>query len=262
MSAAPVAADTRTKSFFDHVLAHWWWAALVLAPVRILSALSMPIPDCDGTLGLAFWCLYQCHVARFQRRSIIWSRLIFCSTGTGCRLGSTGAPAAVCCCVRLILSRHARVVLCFLALRHWFACFRCRLYSPVYGLRSYFYLGFHWAIVKLGQLVWLDKVASFYFLRCVLGVVCACCEGRFVQASTFRFGLACLPMPSVPFCCCVERSRTITAVVLLVHLLGSGFFHSAIAYLPSTFAMYALLLAYAFWMVSACLCSALLCLHV
>ncbi|CAN8024902.1 unnamed protein product [Ixodes persulcatus] len=103
-------------------------------------------------------------------------------------------------------------------------------YSPVYAIRSYAYL---WLHVLPGlfysSLLQSNRVLVFYFMRCVLGFACSLCEVYFYRGVLHRFG----PV--------VAR----TTLVLL--LFSTGMFVSSTAYLPSTFSMYATLVATGGW---------------
>ncbi|CAN7948308.1 unnamed protein product [Ixodes pacificus] len=103
-------------------------------------------------------------------------------------------------------------------------------YSPVYAIRSYAYL---WLHVLPGlfysSLLQSNRVLVFYFMRCILGFACSLCEVYFYRGVLHRFG----PV--------VAR----TTLVLL--LFSTGMFVSSTAYLPSTFSMYATLVATGGW---------------
>ena len=109
-------------------------------------------------------------------------------------------------------------------------------YSPTYALRSYLYLGLHALAIKVGQ--WTGavdlegggKVGEFYFLRIVLACVCALCESYFVWAIASR----------------MRRSVAVTTAALLA--CSAGMFHASIAFIPSSFTMYAVMLSLASWM--------------
>ena len=109
-------------------------------------------------------------------------------------------------------------------------------YSPTYALRSYLYLALHVLAIKAGEwtgavhLLGGGKVGEFYFLRAVLACVSALCEAWLVHAIASR----------------MRRSIAVTTAALLA--LTAGMFHASIAYLPSTFCMYGVMLVYASWM--------------
>ena len=104
-------------------------------------------------------------------------------------------------------------------------------YSPTFALRSYAYVFFH---VIFGMIVrilveWQDKVLIFYAIRIILGVSCAYCEAYFYQAVCYRFG------------------RTVGRYTLLFTFFSSGMYFSSVAYVPSSYAMYTVLLSFAAW---------------
>jgi len=104
-------------------------------------------------------------------------------------------------------------------------------YSPIFALRSYAYIFFH---VLLGMIVrilveWHDKVFIFYAIRVILGIFCAYCETYFYQAVCHRFG------------------RIVGRYTLLFTFFSSGMYFSSVAYVPSSYAMYTVLLSFAAW---------------
>lgn len=103
-------------------------------------------------------------------------------------------------------------------------------YSPAYAIRSYAYLWLH-AIPGLfySNLLQSNRVLVFYFMRCILGFVCSLCEVYFYKGVLHRFG----PV--------VARST------LVLLLFSAGMFVSSTAYLPSTFSMYTVLVAFGGW---------------
>lgn len=103
-------------------------------------------------------------------------------------------------------------------------------YSPKYAIRSYAYLWLH-ALPGLvySSLLQSNKVLVFYFMRCILGFVCALCEVYFYKGVLKRFG----PV--------IARST------LLLLLFSTGMFVSCTAYLPSSFSMYTTMVALGGW---------------
>ncbi|EEY65024.1 putative alpha mannosyltransferase [Phytophthora infestans T30-4] len=109
-------------------------------------------------------------------------------------------------------------------------------YSPVYALRSYFYLLLHYIVVKLtafGSTLGLladQKLLLFYGLRAALGLLSAYAEALFYHSTSRRFGCR-------------------TARYLLCALLfNAGIFHASTAFLPSTFTMVLVMLFSSAWM--------------
>lgn len=104
-------------------------------------------------------------------------------------------------------------------------------YNPKYALRSYFYVGVHSVIVKMCSLfVWNHKVFAFYMLRILLGVFCAASEDQLYSSIYKTFG------------------SFIANCWLLIALFAPGMFISSSAYLPSSFAMCSISIAYAAWL--------------
>ena len=104
-------------------------------------------------------------------------------------------------------------------------------YSPEFALRSYLYIAIHSTLGTILSSIFgfQSHVAVFYAMKCALGLICAACEAFFVSAVMRKFGSA-------------------VAVYTLVYLsFSSGMFVSSTALLPSSFAMYALLIAQAAW---------------
>ncbi|KAG2775501.1 Alpha-1,2-mannosyltransferase [Phytophthora cactorum] len=109
-------------------------------------------------------------------------------------------------------------------------------YSPVYALRSYFYLLLHYVVVKLtafGSTLGLladQKLLLFYGLRAALGLLSAYAEALFYQSTSRRFG------------------RRTARYLLYILLFNAGIFHASTAFLPSTFTMVLVMLFGSAWM--------------
>ncbi|KAL5392767.1 hypothetical protein DPSP01_000467 [Paraphaeosphaeria sporulosa] len=105
-------------------------------------------------------------------------------------------------------------------------------YSPQYAIRSWAYTGMHAAVIELGRLLPIlkTKTSQFYFLRIVLGFVCACCETKLFSVISKTLN------PRV-------------AIFFLMAMVSSpGMYHASIAYLPSSFAMYTTMVGFAAFM--------------
>ena len=102
-------------------------------------------------------------------------------------------------------------------------------YSPAYGLRSYSYITLHEKIGALLSFFVVYKSQVFYGIKIVLGLVCALCETYFVSSIYRRFG------------------SNIAFYTSLFLFFSPGLFISRTSYLPSSFAMYGLMLAYGSW---------------
>ncbi|KAJ8920727.1 hypothetical protein NQ315_004866 [Exocentrus adspersus] len=103
-------------------------------------------------------------------------------------------------------------------------------YSPEFGLRSYFYIMVHavpaWIYHNLLQ---PNPLLIFYFVRCLLGLICAFAEVYFYKAICKEFGVH------------------IGRICLAFQLFSAGMFIASTALLPSSFAMYTCAAACAAW---------------
>lgn len=93
-------------------------------------------------------------------------------------------------------------------------------YSPEYSIRSWAYILVHAIPVRIFSLLGKSKDSEFYFLRCLLAVVCAASETRLYAA--------------------ISRALNprVAVFYLMVVAFTPGFFYSSAALLPSSFAMY------------------------
>ncbi|KAH0403170.1 glycosyltransferase family 22 protein, partial [Aureobasidium melanogenum] len=96
-------------------------------------------------------------------------------------------------------------------------------YSPEYAIRSWGYVSLHAIVIGLRRIipVWgLPKVWKFYFLRIMLGAICAGSEARLYS----------------------KISRTLNPrlgmLFFLIMLTSPGMFHASVSFLPSSFSMY------------------------
>ena len=103
-------------------------------------------------------------------------------------------------------------------------------YSPEYAIRSWLYALIHAIPSKFAAIFVSKKVLEFYFVRGVLGVVCACCETRLFSAISRTM------------------SPSMAVIFLLAMVSSSGMFHASVAYLPSSFAMYTAMMGAAAFM--------------
>lgn len=103
-------------------------------------------------------------------------------------------------------------------------------YSPEFALRSYMYLMLHAAPTYIyHKLLQPNPLLMFYFIRCLLGLICAFAEVYFYKAVCKEFGVH------------------IGRICLAFQLFAPGMFTASAAYLPSSFAMYAFAAAWAAW---------------
>ncbi|XP_044266986.1 alpha-1,2-mannosyltransferase ALG9 [Tribolium madens] len=103
-------------------------------------------------------------------------------------------------------------------------------YSPQYALRSYTYLMCHAAPAYIyHKLLQPNPLLMFYFIRCLLGLICALAEVYFYKAVCREFGVH------------------IGRVCLFFQIFAAGMFISSTAFLPSSFAMYTFAAACAAW---------------
>lgn len=102
--------------------------------------------------------------------------------------------------------------------------------SPQYGVRSWFYVLLHAPFAYIGPwLLSLGKRQQFFALRMCLGAISSVCEAAFfrtvVEAVNERVG----------------------RYLFFAMAFSAGMFSASIAFLPSSFAMYANMLAASFW---------------
>lgn len=94
-------------------------------------------------------------------------------------------------------------------------------YSPQFALRSYFYLLLHATPAWLyDAAVSGNRVLVFFFMRCMLALLCSACELCFYRGCVAVYGGA------------------VGRVALCLMVFSAGNFAAATAYLPSSFAMY------------------------
>ncbi|CEO98516.1 hypothetical protein PBRA_006630 [Plasmodiophora brassicae] len=103
-------------------------------------------------------------------------------------------------------------------------------YSPAYGLRSYAYIALH-ALIALA-IPSRDRVVVFFGVRAALALIGAFSQTVLVGAVARRFG------------------RTVAVLSAVVMALSPGILAASSAYLPQSFAMYAVTLSVAAWMSS------------
>lgn len=108
-------------------------------------------------------------------------------------------------------------------------------YSPVYAIRSWAYTSLHAAVTGVstfmpGMDLPLGHKAQFYFLRAALAVACAACETRLFM----KINKALNPRIAIMY--------------MVITVTSPGFFHASISYLPSSFAMYFVMLSTAAFM--------------
>lgn len=94
-------------------------------------------------------------------------------------------------------------------------------YSPDYSLRSWAYILIHALPAKVMGFLGHSKLAEFYGLRIILAVVCAASEVRLYSAI------------------CRTLNPRIGVFYLTIAAFTPGFFYASVAFLPSSFAMYA-----------------------
>ena len=103
-------------------------------------------------------------------------------------------------------------------------------YSPEFAIRSWLYIVIHAIPGKLGSLFSSKSSFEFYFIRVMLGFVCALCELRlFTTVSRIL-------------------NPRIGIMFFVIMITGPGMFHASVAYLPSSFSMYMTMLGTAAFM--------------
>lgn len=102
-------------------------------------------------------------------------------------------------------------------------------YSPVYAIRSYAYLALHSFPLRIYNIVNVNKIFLFYFLRCILGIICALAELYFYKGVCKQFG------------------AKIGQLMLWLMLFSTGMFIACSSFLPSSFSMYLTMVAMGAW---------------
>jgi len=102
-------------------------------------------------------------------------------------------------------------------------------YSPEFALRTWLYPAVHAVIAMIGRIgtIFATKTFQFYFTRFALGLICAICETRLYAQV------------------CRTLNASIGLILALVLAVSPGMFHASVALLPSSFAMYMVMLAIA-----------------
>ncbi|CAJ2513993.1 Uu.00g021120.m01.CDS01 [Anthostomella pinea] len=104
-------------------------------------------------------------------------------------------------------------------------------YSPDFAIRSWFYVGLHAIAGNIRRLLPRStKVAEFYFVRYALAFVCSLCQVLLFRVISFTL------------------NPRIGLFFLMATVMSPGNFHASTAYLPSSFAMYTVLLGTAAFM--------------
>lgn len=98
--------------------------------------------------------------------------------------------------------------------------------SPEYAIRSWLYTALHALPINLASCTpfVMSKTAEFYFLRGLLAVFCAYCETRLFSVFSDTI------------------SPRVGMFFVLITSSAAGMFHASVSYLPSTFAMYCVML--------------------
>ena len=140
---------------------------------------------------------------------------------------SSIAAFCVFLCVNLLASTYAPIQDCDEVFNYWEPThyivhgfgLQTWEYSPDYAIRSWLYALIHAIPSKFAAFLISNKVFEFYFVRGMLGLICAGCETRLF--STIR-----------------NRNASIAVIFLIAMVSSPGMFHASVAYLPSSFAMY------------------------
>ncbi|KAK9462148.1 Alg9-like mannosyltransferase family-domain-containing protein [Lipomyces oligophaga] len=99
-------------------------------------------------------------------------------------------------------------------------------YSPVYAIRSWFYVWIHALILKGCLKCGIPQENLFFALRAVLGTFCAYCEVHLFYSIKARIS---------------SRAAQLFAVF---SLSAPGMFHASVTFLPSSFSMYWTMLSF------------------
>ncbi|GAM20124.1 hypothetical protein SAMD00019534_032990, partial [Acytostelium subglobosum LB1] len=115
-------------------------------------------------------------------------------------------------------------------------------YSPVYALRSYAYLLYHSSFGNVLKMIVPNNTLILYiYMKIMIGLQTALGQTVFYAGIQRKFG------------------NTIALYTALFMLFSPGMFISSTTYLPSTFSMMTLLLAYGFWMLDRPLLAVFMC---
>ncbi|TFK56717.1 glycosyltransferase family 22 protein [Heliocybe sulcata] len=102
--------------------------------------------------------------------------------------------------------------------------------SPVYAIRSWAYVLLHLLPARVGALMTGEKRAGYFAVRLFLAVVSSLCETKFYRTV-------------------VEKvNRKVGRYLFFMLLFSTGMWNASIAFLPSSFAMYASMLAFSYAM--------------
>ncbi|RDW79534.1 mannosyltransferase [Coleophoma cylindrospora] len=104
-------------------------------------------------------------------------------------------------------------------------------YSPEYAIRSWLYIVFHAIVGNFRRLLPRpNKVAEFYFIRYGLAALCAICQTQMFRVINYTL------------------NPRIAIFFLLSMVFSPGMFRASVAFLPSSFAMYMVMLGMAAFM--------------
>ncbi|RCI10342.1 hypothetical protein L249_4341 [Ophiocordyceps polyrhachis-furcata BCC 54312] len=104
-------------------------------------------------------------------------------------------------------------------------------YSPDYAIRSWLYVALHAVVGSVRRLLPRStKVSEFYFVRFTLAFICALCQTVFFKAI------------------CTSLNARVAIFFLIATVSSPGNFHASAAFLPSSFAMYMVMLGAACFM--------------
>ena len=103
-------------------------------------------------------------------------------------------------------------------------------YAPEFSIRSWLYIAIHAILGKFASLLFSKKTIEFYAIRLLLGMACAGSETR-LFASISR-----------------SLNPRIGIMFMIAMIFSPGMFHASVAYLPSSFSMYAAMLGMAAFM--------------
>ncbi|CAO3703131.1 unnamed protein product [Rhizopus stolonifer] len=101
-------------------------------------------------------------------------------------------------------------------------------YSTDYKIRSWGYVFVHAVVGLVAKLIAPTKVQVFYLIRLALGAVSSFVEARFYRTIT------------------EEINPHVGRYVFTILFFGAGMFNASTAYLPSTFAMYCVFMAFSY----------------
>ncbi|KDQ63225.1 glycosyltransferase family 22 protein [Jaapia argillacea MUCL 33604] len=102
--------------------------------------------------------------------------------------------------------------------------------SPVYAIRSWAYILLHVLPARIPSWLAVDKRMSFFAVRIFLAFICTFCEAKFYRSVTEKV------------------NRRVGRYMFFMLFFSAGMWNASTAFLPSSFAMYAIMYAFSYAM--------------